>query len=83
VRGSPDPAQGSTPLLRGLPDFSTEWRSDLLGGVTVIKGTWSDGTPLVVVPNYVRNNRNADLTRIARFTMLAYGGNHEFQDVCV
>ena len=48
-------ALGSGPL-------TTEWRGDLLNGVMVIKGTWSDGSPLVAVPNYVRNNRNAALT---------------------
>jgi DUF1680 family protein len=37
--------------------LSTEWRPDLLGGVVVIKSTWSDGTPLVAIPNYARSNR--------------------------
>ena len=72
VRGSHDSAQAPTAGLplsgvtaqsatNGLPQFTTEWRSDLLGGVMVIKGTWSDGSPLVAVPNYVRNNRNTGL----------------------
>lgn len=30
---------------------------DLLGGVMTIRGTWSDGTPLLAIPNYARNNR--------------------------
>ena len=37
--------------------LSTEWRGDLLGGVTVIKGTWADGSPLTAIPYYARNNR--------------------------
>lgn len=37
--------------------LSTEWRGDLLGGVTVIKGTFADGSPMVAIPNYVRMNR--------------------------
>lgn len=37
--------------------LTTEWREDLLGGVMVIKGTWSDGTPLLAIPNYARSNR--------------------------
>src|SRR6185503_115091 len=41
----------------GSQPLSTEWRSDFLQGVRVIKGTWADGTPLVAVPNYARNNR--------------------------
>jgi hypothetical protein len=41
----------------GNGPFTTEWRGDLLGGVTVIKGTWADGKPLVAIPNYARCNR--------------------------
>jgi uncharacterized protein len=37
--------------------LSTEWRGDLLEGITVIKGFWADGTPLTAIPNYARNNR--------------------------
>ncbi len=40
--------------------LSTEWRDDLLGGVMVIKGTWADGSELMAIPNYARNNRPAD-----------------------
>ena len=38
-------------------ELTTEFRSDLLDGVTVIKGTWSDGSPLLAIPNYARLNR--------------------------
>jgi DUF1680 family protein len=34
------------------------WRGDLLGGVVALKGTWADGSPLLAIPNYARNNRN-------------------------
>ena len=37
--------------------LTTEWRGDLLGGVTVIKGQFSDGSPLLAIPNYARMNR--------------------------
>jgi DUF1680 family protein len=37
--------------------LSTEWNPELLGGVLVIKGTYSNGTPLLAIPNYARNNR--------------------------
>jgi uncharacterized protein len=37
--------------------LATEWRGDLLQGVKVLKGTWADGTPLVAIPHYARNNR--------------------------
>ena len=36
---------------------TTEWRGDLLGGVTVIKGEFVNGKPMVAVPNYGRLNR--------------------------
>ncbi len=35
------------------------WKPDLLDGVMVLEGKWADGTPLVAIPNYARNNRNA------------------------
>jgi DUF1680 family protein len=41
----------------GPQPLTTEWRGDLLQGVKVIKGTWTDGSPLVAIPNYARNNR--------------------------
>jgi uncharacterized protein len=37
--------------------LTTEWRGDLLQGVKIIKGAWADGTPLIAIPNYARNNR--------------------------
>lgn len=42
----------------GQGPLATEWRPDLLHGVMTIKGKWSDGTPLLAIPNYARNNRN-------------------------
>jgi hypothetical protein len=38
--------------------LTTQWRGDLLGGVTVIKGTFANGTPMMAIPNYTRFNRN-------------------------
>ena len=43
--------------------LTTEWRGDLLGGVTVIKGTFADGSPMVAIPNYARMNREPALPR--------------------
>ena len=37
-----------------------QWRGDLLGGVMTITGKWSDGSPLLAIPNYVRENRGAE-----------------------
>jgi DUF1680 family protein len=42
----------------GLEPLKAEWRSDMLNGVVVIKGKWDDGTPLLAIPNFARNNRN-------------------------
>jgi DUF1680 family protein len=39
--------------------LTTEWRPDLLNGVMTLRGKWSDGSPLVAIPNYARNNRNS------------------------
>ncbi len=37
--------------------LTTEWKADLLDGVVVIKGKWADGSDLVAIPNFTRNNR--------------------------
>jgi DUF1680 family protein len=37
--------------------LTAEWRDNLLEGVTVIKGSWANGAPLVAIPHYARNNR--------------------------
>jgi DUF1680 family protein len=39
--------------------LALEWKGDLLKGVMTIKGKWDDGTPLIAIPNYARNNRNS------------------------
>jgi len=40
--------------------LQTEWRGDFLQGVLVIKGTWNDGSELLAIPYYARDNRFAD-----------------------
>ena len=42
--------------------LSSEWRSDLLGGVMAIKGQWQDGSPMLAIPNYARMNRGVTPT---------------------
>jgi hypothetical protein len=41
----------------GTAPLSLEWRPDMLRGVMTIKGTWADGSPLLAIPNFARNNR--------------------------
>ena len=45
----------------GAAPLTAEWRSDLLGGVMAIKGTWADGSPMLAIPNYARLNRGAQV----------------------
>jgi DUF1680 family protein len=49
--------QDVTKVLPPDAPLTTEWRADLLGGVTVIKGSFADGSPMVAIPNYARMNR--------------------------
>jgi len=49
--------QPNLELTPDLNSLTTEWRGDMLNGVLVIKGKWSDGTPLLAIPNYARENR--------------------------
>lgn len=46
-------------LPRDTP-LEMQWRGDLLGGVEVVTGAWSDGSPLLAIPYYARQNRPAD-----------------------
>lgn len=39
------------------PSLAAQWSPDLLGGVMSLHGTYADGSPLVVIPNYARLNR--------------------------
>ncbi|MDF2188126.1 beta-L-arabinofuranosidase domain-containing protein [Paraflavitalea sp. CAU 1676] len=43
----------------GKGPLTMEWKPTFLNGVMTIKGTWSDGTPLIAIPNYARLNRLA------------------------
>ena len=51
-------------LSPDLKSLTTEWRGDLLGGVLVIKGKWSDGSALLAIPNYARQNRGAAQSQV-------------------
>ncbi len=51
-------------LAPDLKSLATEWRGDLLGGVLTIKGKWSDGSPLLAIPNYARLNRGATKSQV-------------------
>ena len=49
--------------LKPTSALSAEWRGKLLDGVVVIKGAWADGSSLLAIPNYARENRAAHLRR--------------------
>jgi len=50
--------QDITGALDPSAPLTTEWRGDLLGGVTVIKGRFANGAPMTAIPNFARYNRN-------------------------
>lgn len=47
--------------------LTTEWKPDLLNGVMVIKSTFTDGSDMIAVPNYARNNRQEQESSEGRF----------------
>jgi len=50
-------------------DLQPQWRDDLLQGVTVITGKWADGSNLLAIPNFARNNRYGDASQRNRRIM--------------
>ena len=50
--------QDITKILSPDAPLTTEWKGDLLGGVTVIQGKFADGTPMLAIPNFARTNRD-------------------------
>jgi uncharacterized protein len=58
--------QDITKILSKDAPLTAEWNGDLLGGVMVIKGKFTDGSPMMAVPNYARMNRErAPVTPVA------------------
>ncbi len=45
--------------LRPESVLSADWQDDFLEGIMIIRGTWSDGSPLTAIPYYARQNRTA------------------------
>lgn len=44
-------------LSLGTLPLSTSWKGDLLDGVLTINGQWSDGSDMLAIPYYARQNR--------------------------
>jgi DUF1680 family protein len=53
--------QDITKSLNPATPLTTKFRSDLLGGVTVIEGKYADGSSFLAIPNYARLNRTPGL----------------------
>ena len=50
-------------VLGSKSALSTEWRGDFLDGVMVINGTWADGSKLLAIPHYARENRALETSK--------------------
>ncbi len=46
------------PILKNNSPLTAEWHPDFLHGVIVIKAQAANGSPLMAIPNYARNNRS-------------------------
>ena len=44
-------------VLPSAAELTAQWEPNLLHGVTVIHGTYADGSKLTAIPYYARNNR--------------------------
>lgn len=53
--------QDITKVLAPGAALTPVWHGDLLGGVTVIRGQFADGSDFTAIPNFARVNRNPDL----------------------
>jgi DUF1680 family protein len=49
--------QGLDKVLPPDSPLTAEWKGDFLDGVMAIGGRWADGSALMAVPNYARDNR--------------------------
>jgi len=38
--------------------ITTEWNATLLDGVMTLKSKFANGTPMIAIPHYARNNRS-------------------------
>jgi hypothetical protein len=48
------------PSLKADSPLSTQWQPYFLDGVVIIKAQAADGSSLLAIPNYVRNNRQGE-----------------------
>lgn len=47
--------------------LTVEWKPDILNGVLTINGTFTDGSRMMAIPNYARNNRDQSSASEGRF----------------
>jgi uncharacterized protein len=47
-------------ILKPTSALTSQWKSDLLGGVVTINGAFEDGSAMTAIPNYARNNRSGN-----------------------
>jgi DUF1680 family protein len=44
-------------ILKPSAQVCESWKGDLLGGCVVLRSVFADGTPMMAIPNFLRNNR--------------------------
>lgn len=54
-------------ILPPASPLTTQWKPDALDGILLIKGQFSDGSEMIAIPNYARNNRDGGNAQAGSF----------------
>lgn len=65
--------QDVTKSLAPDAEITAEWQPELLDGVLVLRGKFTDGSEMMAIPNYARQNRREDDQRVRSIVWIREG----------